>query len=407
MNCRFCSNNLKEKILDLGKSPPSNAYLSNENLFKNEKYFPLKLYICEKCYLVQTEDHNKPEELFTEDYAYFSGTSEIFVQHAKQYVDKITNSLNLNSHSFVIEIASNDGYLLKNFLKKKIPCLGIEPTKSTYKKSLELKIPTLNKFFGTKTSDYINKDFKKADLIIGNNVYAHVPNINDFTKGIQNILNENGTVTLEFPHLLNLIKDNLFDTIYHEHYSYLSLFTVIKIFAKHNLKIYNVEKISTHGGSLRIYGCHKNDVKKINENVDKVLSEEKNNGLLNIEKYKALQGTADKVKFEFIKFLDNLKKENKTIAAYGAAAKGNTLLNFCKIKRGIIDFVCDASIAKQNKYLPGSHIKILKPDALYENKVDYVLILPWNIKDEILNNFSSLRDKGVIFFTAINGIKIE
>ena len=407
MKCRFCRNNLKDKILDLGKSPPSNAYLKNKSQFNYEKYFPLKLYLCKKCYLVQTQDFNKPEELFTNDYAYFSGTSKLFVEHAKKYVEKISKKLNLNRKSFVVEIASNDGYLLKNFLKKKIPCLGIEPTKSTYKKSLSIKIPTLNKFFGTSLSKEIVNRYRKADLVIGNNVYAHVPDINDFTKGIKNILNLNGTVTLEFPHLFNLVKHNQFDTIYHEHYSYLSLYTVSKIFSEHNLKIFHVEKIFTHGGSLRVYGCHQTNNKKINKSVSKILTEERNAGLLKLKSYKNLQKNADKTKLEFINFLKKLKSKNKIISAYGAAAKGNTLLNFCNIKNDTIDFVFDASESKQNKYLPGSHIKILNPRSLLKKKVDYLLILPWNIKNEIMNSYKSLKNKGVIFFTAMNGIKIE
>mgnify|MGYP006093822493 FL=1 len=405
MNCRFCNNKVSKQVLDLGESPPSNAYLKNEGLFEKEKYFPLKLFLCEICFLVQTEDYNLPDELFTEDYAYFSTTSNTFVKHAKKYVESITNDLNLNHKSFVVEIASNDGYLLKNFLHNKIPCLGIEPTKSTYQRSLELKIPSLNEFFNSKLADHINTKYKKADLIIANNVYAHVPEINDFTIGIKKILKTNGTVTLEFPHLLNLIKYNLFDTVYHEHYSYLSLFTVIKIFSKHGLKVYDVEKIKTHGGSLRIYGCHQNNNKKINENVDLVLNEEKNDGLLEIKSYEKLQINADKIKLELQKFLIEQKKNNKIIVGYGAAAKGNTLLNFCNIKSDMIDFVCDASISKQNQYLPGSHIKVMHPDILLKKKIDYILILPWNIKDEILKDYSFLKDKGVIFFTAINGIK--
>ena len=405
MNCRFCNNKVSKQVLNLGESPPSNAYLKNEGLFEKEKYFPLKLFLCEICFLVQTEDYNLPDELFTEDYAYFSTTSNTFVKHAKKYVESITNDLNLNHKSFVVEIASNDGYLLKNFLHNKIPCLGIEPTKSTYQRSLELKIPSLNEFFNSKLADYINTKYKKADLIIANNVYAHVPEINDFTIGIKKILKTNGTVTLEFPHLLNLIKYNLFDTVYHEHYSYLSLFTVIKIFSKHGLKVYDVEKIKTHGGSLRIYGCHQNNNKKINENVDLVLNEEKNDGLLEIKSYEKLQINADKIKLELQKFLIEQKNNNKIIVGYGAAAKGNTLLNFCNIKSDMIDFVCDASISKQNQYLPGSHIKVMHPDILLKKKIDYILILPWNIKDEILKDYSFLRDKGVIFFTAINGIK--
>ena len=405
MNCRFCNNKVSKQVLDLGESPPSNAYLKNEGLFEKEKYFPLKLFLCEICFLVQTEDYNLPDELFTEDYAYFSTTSNTFVKHAKKYVESITNDLNLNHKSFVVEIASNDGYLLKNFLHNKIPCLGIEPTKSTYLRSLELKIPSLNEFFNSKLAEHINTKYKKADLIIANNVYAHVPEINDFTIGIKKILKTNGTVTLEFPHLLNLIKYNLFDTVYHEHYSYLSLFTVIKIFSKHGLKVYDVEKSKTHGGSLRIYGCHQNNNKKINENVDLVLNEEKNDGLLEFESYEKLQINADKIKLELQKFLIEQKKNNKIIVGYGAAAKGNTLLNFCNIKSDMIDFVCDASISKQNQYLPGSHIKVMHPDILLKKKIDYILILPWNIKDEILKDYSFLKDKGVIFFTAINGIK--
>ena len=308
MNCRFCNNKLSKQILDLGKSPPSNAYLKDRSFFDKEQYFPLKLFLCKICFLVQTEDYNLPDELFTEDYAYFSTTSDTFVKHAKNYVKNITNELNLNHESFVIEIASNDGYLLKNFLLDNVPCLGIEPTKSTYLRSLELKIPTLNKFFNSKLAEDINLKYQKADLIIANNVYAHVPEINDFTIGIQKILKNNGTITLEFPHLLNLVKHNFFDTVYHEHYSYLSLFTVNKIFSEHGLKVYDVEKISTHGGSLRIYGCHKNDTRKINENVRLVLAEEKIEGLLEIKSYEKLQVNADKIKLEFKSFLIEQKK---------------------------------------------------------------------------------------------------
>ena len=405
MNCRFCNNKVSKKILDLGKSAPSNAYLKNKKLFELEKFFPLKLFLCEVCLLVQTEDYNLPNELFTEDYAYFSTTSNTFVEHARKYVENITTDLNLNHRSFVIEIASNDGYLLKNFINEDIPCLGIEPTKSTYLRSLELKIPTLNKFFNSKLAEDINTDYKKADLVIANNVFAHVPKINDFTIGIKKILKEDGTVTLEFPHLLNLIKYNLFDTVYHEHYSYLSLFTVQKIFSKNGLKVYNVEKIYTHGGSLRVYGCHENDTKEITKNVDLILKEEKDEGLLEIKSYEKLQINAEKIKLELKNFLIEQKNKNKVIVGYGAAAKGNTLLNFCEIKNDMIDFVCDASLSKQNQYLPGSHIEIMSPDVLFKKKIDYILILPWNIKDEILKDYSSLKNKGVIFFTAINGIK--
>ena len=405
MKCRFCNNNLSNKILDLGSSPPSNSYLPSLQLINEEKKFPLKLYLCDYCFLVQTEDFNKPEELFTNDYAYFSSTSAFFLKHAKEYAEKITKKIQLNNKSFVVEIASNDGYLLKNFLNLQIPCLGIEPTKSTFLKSIELKIPTINKFFNSSLSVELTSSHNKADLIIANNVYAHVPDINDFTLGIKQLLKNDGTVTLEFPHLLNLIKQNLFDTVYHEHYSYLSLSTVSKIFDKFGLKIYDVEKIPTHGGSLRVYGCHKNYEKVEETSVKNILKEEKDFGLLNIKQYSNLQIASEKVKKELIEFLQEKKKQNKVVVGYGAAAKGNTLLNYCGVDKNLIKFVCDAAKSKQNKFLPGSHIEIKKPDDLYKNKIDYILILPWNIKDEIMNQHNSLNDKGVVFFTAINGIK--
>ena len=405
MKCRFCKNNLTNKILDLGFSPPSNSYLSSINSIRDEKKFPLKLFICENCFLVQTEDFNKPEELFTNDYAYFSGTSSFFLEHAKEYVKKISKKLELGSNSLVIELASNDGYLLKNFLELQIPCLGIEPTRSTYQKSLELNIPTINKFFNSDLASELVSNNKKADLIIANNVYAHVPNINNFTIGIKKLLRDDGTVTIEFPHLLNLIKENLFDTVYHEHYSYLSLSVVKKIFEKFGLKIYDVEKIPTHGGSLRIYGCHKNMAKNEEPGVKDILKEEQDFGLLNIKKYSKLQIVSENVRKELLLFLEEKKKQNKIVVGYGAAAKGNTLLNYCGVTKDLIKFVCDAAESKQNKFLPGSHIEIKKPNNLYEKKIDYILILPWNIKDEIIKEHNSLSKKGVIFFTAINGIK--
>ena len=406
MECRFCRNKLGKSILDLGKTPPSNAYLINLNSVKLEKKYPLKLKFCENCYLVQTKDYNKPEELFTKDYAYFSSTSKYFLNHAKIFTEKIIKKSKLNKNSLIIEIASNDGYLLKNFKSKKIPVLGIEPTKSTYKKSIDLKIPTINKFFSYKLSQKIIKNYKKADLIIANNVFAHVPDINDFTKGVKNLLNTKGTTTIEFPHLLNLVKYNQFDTIYHEHYSYLSVNFLKKIFDKFDLKIYDVRKINTHGGSLRVYVCHKSfKEKKISSKVKTILNEEVRNGLLNKKKYLSLANNALKIKKEFRNFLNKVKNENKTVVAYGAAAKGNTFLNYCNIDNSLIKYVCDAAKSKQNKYMPGNHLEIKGPNYLKKDKFDYLLILPWNLKNEILNKYSYLKKKGVIFFTAINGIK--
>lgn len=406
MECRFCRNKLGKSILDLGKTPPSNAYLINLNSVKLEKKYPLKLKFCENCYLVQTKDYNKPEELFTKDYAYFSSTSKYFLNHARIFTEKIIKKSKLNKNSLIIEIASNDGYLLKNFKSKKIPVLGIEPTKSTYKKSIDLKIPTINKFFSYKLSQKIIKNYKKADLIIANNVFAHVPDINDFTKGVKNLLNTKGTTTIEFPHLLNLVKYNQFDTIYHEHYSYLSVNFLKKIFDKFDLKIYDVRKINTHGGSLRVYVCHKSfKKKKISSKVKTILNEEVRNGLLNKKKYLSLANNALKIKKEFRNFLNKVKNENKTVVAYGAAAKGNTFLNYCNIDNSLIKYVCDAAKSKQNKYMPGNHLEIKGPNYLKKDKFDYLLILPWNLKNEILNKYSYLKKKGVIFFTAINGIK--
>ncbi len=406
MNCRFCKNTILKTFLDLGSMPPSNAYLNELNLKKVEKKFPLKLFFCDQCYLVQTEDFNRPEELFTDDYAYFSSTSSSFLEHAKKYSEKIINRLNLNEDNFVVELASNDGYLLRNFIRSKIPCLGIEPTKSTFLRSQELNIPTINYFFNTELTHKLISEYGKADLIIANNVYAHVPNINDFTNGIKNLLNQNGTVTIEFPHVMNLVKFNQFDTVYHEHYSYLSISFITKIFDKYDLKIYDVEKIDTHGGSLRVFGCHKNKEIEISTNVLDIINEEKNNGLTNNEVYYDLQKQATEVKKELIKFLNEIKNNNKKVIGYGAAAKGNTLLNFCNINNELIEYICDASVAKQNKYLPGSHIQIKHPDCLDSDRFDYFFILPWNIKNEILDKYSYLKKKGVIFFTAINGIQI-
>ncbi len=406
MICRFCENQLDKSFLDLGEAPPSNAYLKDLKSAKKEKKYPLKLLFCENCYLVQTEDHNKPEELFTDDYAYFSSTSTSFLRHAKNYTEEIIKKLNLDQRSFVVEIASNDGYLLQNFKKNQIPVLGIEPTKSTYQKSTDLKIPTINKFFSASFSKKFLESNKKADLIIANNVYAHVPDINDFTQGLKNLLSKDGTITIEFPHLLNLLKFNQFDTVYHEHYSYLSLSFLIKIFDKYDLKIYDVKKIDTHGGSLRVYVCHKScRFKEMSVNIKLILEEEIENGLLEKSTYLKLAENALKVKKEFISFLNKIKKENKKVVAYGAAAKGNTFLNYCGIDNSLIKYVCDAAKSKQNKYMPGNHLEIKNPSFLEKDKFDYFLILPWNIKDEIIKKYSYLKNKGVTFFTAINGIK--
>ena len=407
MHCRSCGENNIKQLVDLGYAPPSNAYLELKDLQSPEIYYPLKVNICPNCFLAQTEDLNKPEDLFTPNYAYFSSTSKTLLKHAENYSNSIIKNLNLNEKSFVVEIASNDGYLLRNFLDKKIPCLGIEPAEETAKVAENLKIQVIKKFFCEKLSKELSQNFGKADLIIGNNVYAHVPNILDFTLGLRNLLNKEGTINLEFPSFLNLIKYNQFDTIYHEHFSYLSLNSVLKIFEKCNLKVYKVEKISTHGGSLRIYGCHSNNSRKVEDSVSEVLREENSFGLKEFSTYQDFQNKIKKIKINLLSFLVDSKIKGKNIVAFGAAAKANTILNYCGITNDLIPYICDSSPAKQNKYLPGSHIQICKPEILNDIKVDYLIIFPWNILEEIKNQNIKLLEKGTKFITLIPEFKIH
>jgi SAM-dependent methyltransferase len=400
MKCRHCDKELRFSFLDLDYAPPSNAYLTASDLSLPEKYFPLRVKVCDSCWLVQTEDYAQADDLFNSDYAYFSSTSTSWLHHAYEYSEMIIKKLSLNNDTYVIEVASNDGYLLKNFVKEGIPCLGIEPTASTANAAEKLGIKVVREFFGENLAKQLLTDNNKADLIIGNNVYAHVPDINDFTKGLKTILKENGTINLEFPHLQNLIEKHQFDTIYHEHFSYLSLNTVFKIFNKVGLKIYDVEKISTHGGSLRIYGCHEEDDKKIGKAVFDILEEEKKCGLDSISTYLDFQKVAEKIKYELLSFLISAKQDGKKVIAYGAAAKGNTLLNYAGVKSDLISCVFDAADSKQNKFMPGSHIPIISPTEINNNKFDYILILPWNISEEIKKQ---LLESGVrsTFVTAI------
>ncbi|MGD9638579.1 MAG: class I SAM-dependent methyltransferase [Alphaproteobacteria bacterium] len=406
MKCRHCHQELEHIFLDLGFAPPSNAYLKKEDLSKPERYFPLNIKVCSNCWLVQTEDYADADELFDAEYAYFSSTSQGWLNHAKQYCDMITNKLNLNENSLAVEVASNDGYLLKNFVEAGIPCLGIEPTKSTADASKKLNIPVVEEFFGENLAIYLISRGKKADLIIGNNVYAHVPDINDFTKGLKILLKDDGVITLEFPHLLNLINLNQFDTVYHEHYSYLSLGAVSAIFQKQGLKVFDVEKLPTHGGSLRVYGCHNDCPKDVSNAVKECLKEEIAGGLQQLETYKAFQLKANKIKNDLVKFLIDCNEQNKKVAAYGAAAKGNTLLNYGGVKTDLLPFVCDAAPSKQNKYMPASHIPILAPEAIKEYKPDYVVILPWNIAEEVTNKLSYIKEWGGKFVTAVPELKV-
>jgi hypothetical protein len=385
---------------------PSNSYLKKKDLDKKNSEYPLKIFFCEKCYLVQTKDFAKKEEFFSENYPYFSSASKTWLNHAKLYVRKIINFKKLKKDSFVIEVASNDGYLLKNFKKRNIPCLGIEPTLSTANKARRIGINTETIFLDKSNAKKIIKKYRKADLVIGNNVYAHVPDINNFTSSLELLLKDDGIVTLEFPHLLNLIKLTQFDTIYHEHFSYLSLHTVKKIFNKHKLKIFKVEEINTHGGSLRVYGCKNNLLKKIDSKINDILKKEKYLGLQNINTYHKFKNRVQKINNKLTKLLKDIKKSGKKTIAYGAAAKGNTLLNYCGIKKELIEAVIDISPSKQNKFMPTSHIPIYDVNFLKKNKLDYLLILPWNLKKEILNQNKFLKLRGVKFIIPIPDVKI-
>lgn len=406
MKCRHCHAELEHVFLDLGYAPPSNAYLSKEALRAPETTFPLKLYVCDQCWLVQTEDYAEADELFSGDYAYFSSTSQGWLQHAARYTQSITNRLGLTKDSFVIEVASNDGYLLKNFVAAGIPCLGVEPTDSTADAAEKIGVPVLREFFGVATATSLAQSGKRADLICGNNVYAHVPDINDFTQGLSIALKESGTVNLEFPHLMRLIEQNQFDTVYHEHFSYLSLTAVSSIFAQAKLRVFDIEELPTHGGSLRIYGCHDTDPRATEPSVSHMLERENAFGLKNLDVYQGFQKKADKVKNDFLAFLIEQKRAGKSVAAYGAAAKGNTLMNYAGIKHDLIEFVCDAAPSKQGKFMPGSHIPILPPAELVKRKPDWVIILPWNIADEVLQQQKQVLDWGGKFVIAVPELKV-
>jgi len=403
--CRFCSTPIKHIFVDLGKTPLSNSYLSKDDLSKPEHMFPLCVYVCEKCFLVQVPEFEKPENIFRE-YLYFSSFSESWIDHAKKYVDFMLKHFDFDKDKLVVEIASNDGYLLQFFKENSIPVLGIEPAINVAKHAESKGIPTITEFFGTSLASKLRQDGKQADLIIGNNVLAHVPDINDFVKGLQYLLKPNGIITMEFPHLLQLIKNTQFDTIYHEHFSYLSLLVVNKIFLSHNLKIFKVDEISTHGGSLRIYAVHESNTIQDDSSVKSILEGEKNFGLEELETYKNFSDKVTKIKDELLSFLHDEKMKNKTIICYGAAAKGNTLLNFCGIDSDLIEYVVDKNNHKQGKYLPGSHLPIKSPEEVSKTKPDYLLILTWNIKDEIVKQMDSIRKWGGKFVITIPSLEV-
>jgi len=407
MNCRHCAVPLKHTFLDLGFAPPSNAYLTADDLNKPEKYYPLRVKVCDQCWLVQTEDYAQAGELFNAEYAYFSSTSTSWLAHAKAFTEQVTARFGLDRDCFVIEVASNDGYLLKNFVEARIPCLGIEPTARTAEAAEKLGIEVKRAFFGKTLAQQLATEGKQADLIIGNNVYAHVPDINDFTHGLAAALKPSGVVSLEFPHLMQLIEHTQFDTVYHEHYSYLSLHAVRQIFGLAGLRIWDVEELSTHGGSLRIFGCLSQAEHKTSNRVAMMLAREKANGLTNLAIFKAFQARAERLKDDLIGWLIEQKRGGRRLAAYGAAAKGNTLLNFAGVKPDLLPYVCDAATSKQGKYLPGSHIPIVPPDALRVDPPDVLLVLPWNIINEVKDQLSDLAALGTQFASALPELRYQ
>lgn len=401
MKCRNCLSPLSQTFLDLGFAPPSNAYLTTEQLTRSEKYYPLKIRVCDHCWLVQTEDFAQADEFFCDNYAYFSSTSSSWLSHASRYVESIISKLCLDQSSLVIEVASNDGYLLRNFMTAGIPCIGIEPTASTADVAEELGIHVIREFFGELLAKRLATQGHQADLLIGNNVYAHVPDINDFTRGLKVALKPGGVITLEFPHLMRLIEKTQFDTVYHEHFSYLSLDIVSRIFDAAGLRVFDVLELPTHGGSLRVFGCHEDDKRETSLNVAKILSNELAAGLHDITSYHKFQHRANQIKNNFLSFLISQHREGKKIVAYGAAAKGNTLLNYAGVKPDLISFVCDAASSKQGNFMPGSHIPILSPQAIRQYQPDFIVILPWNIVDEVISLTEYSREWGCKFVTAI------
>ena len=407
MNCRFCKNNLKHEFIDLVNSPASNSFLNKEQLNHPETFYPLKVFVCEECFLVQVDEYQKSDAIFNGDYAYFSSYSTSWLAHAKDYTDSMIDRFSFDEKSKVIEIASNDGYLLQYFKERNIPVLGIEPTKNTAQVAISKGIETVIEFFGTNFAKSLVNKGVKADLLLGNNVLAHVPDINDFVGGMKIALNTGGVITMEFPHLMQLVDNNQFDTIYHEHFSYISFYTVKQIFESVGLEIFDVEEINTHGGSLRIYAKHIEDkTKNITENVINLVNKEISKGINKLDYYKGFQQRAERIKLDLIQFLLEQKNLGKKVAAYGAAAKGNTLINYCGIKKDLIAFVVDANPHKRDKFLPASHIPVVKEDYLNLEKPDYIIILPWNLTSEITTQLSYVRDWGAQFVVAIPNLNI-
>lgn len=408
MKCRHCDSELHLPFVDLGSAPPSNAYLTEQTLHLPEKWFPLRVLVCTECWLVQTEDFAGREELFNADYSYFSSFSSTWLAHAERYVLDMMGRFGLDENSHVVEVAANDGYLLQYVKARNIPCTGIEPTASTAKAAREKGISIVEDFFGVRLAKELVGQGKPADLTTANNVLAHVPNINDFVAGFTVLLKPGGIATFEFPHLLKLIDGNQFDTIYHEHFSYLSFTAVNRIFAANVLSVFDVEELPTHGGSLRVYVQHKDSgVRELSQNVAALLAHEAGAGLASPEFYSGFQAKTNKVKNDLVAFLIDANRSGKTVAGYGAAAKGNTLLNYAGVRPDLLAYVVDRNPAKQDKFLPGSRIPIVAEGHLKQSQPDYVVILPWNLQAEVVGQLSYIREWGGKFVTAVPVLEVD
>lgn len=407
MRCRFCKTQLEHVFIDLVNSPASNSFLIAEELNEPEVFYPLKVFTCHKCFLVQIDEYKKSDNIFDNKYVYFSSYSKSWLKHAQEYTDMMTKRFALGEQSKVVEIASNDGYLLQYFKEKNVPVLGIEPTANTAEVAMSKGIETIVDFFGARLAKDVTSKGIHADVLLGNNVLAHVPDIIDFVSGMKILLKKDGVITMEFPHLLQLVANNQFDTIYHEHFSYLSFTTVSTIFESQELEMFDVDELPTHGGSLRIYAKHKEDTsKKIGDSVERMMQMERDAGITDLKYYSNFSEKAMKVKLDLLLFLAEQKIGKKKVAAYGAAAKGNTLLNYCGVKNDMISFVVDANPHKQNKFLPASHIPVVNEERLKNDKPDYVIILPWNLKDEITAQLDYIKEWGGKFVVPIPALQI-
>lgn len=400
-SCRFCKSSLQHTLVDLGMSPLCESFLKTDQLNQMEPFYPLKVYVCSECFLAQLEEYVKPEEIFTE-YAYFSSYSDSWLQHAKNYTELMIERFNLDKQHHVIELASNDGYLLQYFVQRGIPALGVEPAKNVAKVAVEKGIPTITEFFGVKLANKMAAEGAKADLLLGNNVLAQVPDINDFVAGMKISLNPHGVITMEFPHLMRLIEGNQFDTIYHEHFSYFSFISVERIFAEHGITMFDVEELKTHGGSIRIYGGHAEDNDKaVTKRVLELREREIRAGYDQMETYSTFGKKVEKTKRKLLEILINGKRKGKRIVGYGAPGKGNTLLNYCGIRNDFLDYTVDRNPYKHGRFTPGTHIQIFPPERIRDDRPDFLFILPWNLKDEIIRQMSFIREWGGKFIVPI------